>query len=94
MLILFDHNIPAPLRSSLQNFTVATAAERGWERLQNGMPLQGFAHQQNIAHRRIGIIILSRGNWPDVKVNIPRILRAIDSAKPGICALVECEVNS
>jgi hypothetical protein len=36
MRILFDHNTPAPLRYSLNNYTVATTAECGWDRLTNG----------------------------------------------------------
>ena len=105
MRILFDHNTPDPLRDSLRNYTVSTTAERGWERLTNGRLLdaaeeagfdilltadKGFQHQQNLTFRRIAIVILSRGNWPDVKVSIPRILDAVKAAKGGTCTLVEC----
>jgi predicted nuclease of predicted toxin-antitoxin system len=105
MRILFDHNAPAPLRDSLPNHTVATTAERGWQRLTNGKLLdaaeeagfdillnadKGFLHQQNLTHRRIAIVILSRGNWPDVKMGIPQILDAVKAAKGGTCTLVEC----
>jgi hypothetical protein len=105
MRILFDHNIPMPLRYSLRAYTVATAAEHGWDRLANGKLLEaaeaagfdilitadkGFQHQQNLTHRRIAIVVLSRGNWPDVKLNIPKILDALKDAKSGTCTLVEC----
>ena len=105
MRILFDHNAPAPLRDYLPNYTIATTAERGWQRLTNGRLLdaaeeagfdilltadKGFRHQQNLTHRRIAIVLLSRGNWPDVKMSIPRILDAIEAAKGGTCALMEC----
>jgi predicted nuclease of predicted toxin-antitoxin system len=105
MRILFDHNTPGPLRDSLRNYTVATTAERGWDRLTNGKLLdaaeeagfeilltadKGFQHQQNLTHRRIAIVILSRGNWPDVKMSIPEILDAVEAAKGGTCTLVEC----
>ncbi len=88
MRILFDHNTP----------------ELGWDRLTNGKLVdaaeeaqfdilltadKGFQHQQNLTNRRIAIVILSRGNWPDVKTNIPNILSAIKAAKGGICTLVE-----
>jgi predicted nuclease of predicted toxin-antitoxin system len=104
MRILFDHNTPGPLRDFLRNYTVATTAERGWERLTNGRLLdaaeeagfdvlltadKGFQHQQNLTHRRIAIVILSRGNWPEVKMSIPKILDAVRSAKGGTCTLVE-----
>jgi predicted nuclease of predicted toxin-antitoxin system len=89
MRILFDHNTPVPLRYSLRNYAVEKAAERGWHGLTNGEPLdaaeaegfhilltadKGFQHQLNLRDRRIAIVILTRGNWPDVKVNISRIL--------------------
>jgi predicted nuclease of predicted toxin-antitoxin system len=105
MRILFDHNAPVPLRYSLRDYTVATTAERGWDRLANGKLLdaaedagfdilltadKGFQHQQNLTYRRIAIVILSRGNWPDVRMSIPRILDAIKAAKGGTCTLVEC----
>ena len=51
---------------------------------------KGFQYQQNLTHRRIAIVILSRGNWPDVKMSIPKILDAINAAKGGACTLVEC----
>ena len=105
MRILFDHNTPVPLRNSLQPSTVETTAERGWECLTNGELLdaaeaegfeilltadKGFQHQQNLRHRRIAIVILSRGNWPDVKTNIPKILEALNDVKSGTCTLVQC----
>jgi predicted nuclease of predicted toxin-antitoxin system len=109
MRILFDHNIPVPLRYSLRNCAVETAGERGWQRLTNGELLdaaeaegfdilltadKGFQHQLNLMDRRTAIVILSRGNWPDVKVNIPKILVAVGNAKRGTCTLVECHVGS
>ena len=104
MRILFDHNTPLPLRYSLKTYEVATTAERGWERLTNGRLLdaaeeagfdilltadKGFQYQQNLMLRGIRIVILSHGNWPDVKMSIPKILDALKDAKPGTCTLVE-----
>jgi len=109
MRILFDHNVPVPLRYSFRNWPVETAGERGWQRLANGELLdaaeaegfdilltadKGFQHQLNLSDRRIGIVILSRGNWPDVKLNIPKILVSIGDAKSGTCTVVECRVCS
>ena len=106
MRILFDNNTPAPLRYSLRNHAIETAAERGWHRLTNGELLdaaeadgfeilltadKGFQHQLRLRDRRIAIVILSRGNWPDVKVSISRILAALGRAEAGTCALVECK---
>src|SRR6185369_1284178 len=40
MLILLDHNTPAPLRYALKGHVVVEAVERGWERLLNGVLLE------------------------------------------------------
>jgi len=108
MRILFDHNIPAPLRASLRNFTVETTGERRWHRLTNGELLdaaekegfdilltadKGFQHQQDVRQRRMAIVILSRGNWPDVKMNIGKILDALKDARAGACVWVECQTS-
>jgi hypothetical protein len=34
--LLFDHNMPAPLRHDLPSHEILLAAERGWEELKNG----------------------------------------------------------
>jgi len=105
MRILFDHNTPVPLRYSLREHVVETTAERRWDRFSNGQLLaaaeeagfdvlltadKGFLHQQNLQSRRIALVILSRGNRPDVKLSIPRILDGIRAAKTGTCMIVEC----
>jgi hypothetical protein len=104
MRILFDHNVPAPLRYVLKGHEVSTAAELGWDRLANGRLLaaadeavfdvmitsdKGFLYEQNLSGRRIALVVLSRGNWPDVRLHITRILLALDSCRSGECALVE-----
>jgi predicted nuclease of predicted toxin-antitoxin system len=109
MRILFDHNTPDPLRHSLKSHTVETAAGKGWEQLRNsrlmdaaeadGFDLlitcdKGFQYEQNLRHRKIRIVLLNRGNWPDIKLSIPRILDAIDGASPGSCTIVECLMSS
>ncbi len=105
MRILFDHNAPVPLRYSLTAHSVFTASEQGWDRLSNGKLLtaaedagfdvlltadKGFQHEQNLSTRRIAVIVLSRGNWPDVKLNIAAIQSALDVCERGKCLIVEC----
>src|SRR4051812_16283259 len=108
MRILFDHNTPVPLRHSLTDYETITTAEQGWQQLTNGKLLDaaeasgfdilltadtGFQHQQNLRHRRMAVVVLSRGNWPDVKMNIARIVAALKACKPGTCFVVECLVD-
>jgi len=108
MRILFDHDTPRPLKFCLPNCTVDTAFERGLERLKNSKLLdaaerdefelliaadKGFLYQQNLKSRRIAVIVLSTGQWPDLRLNIPKIVDAIKDVKPGTCQLVECMVS-
>jgi len=50
---------------------------------------KGFQHEQNLTHRRIAVVVLSRGNWPDVKMNITKITNILEICKPGTCTVVE-----
>ena len=78
MKILFDQGTPAPLRRYLPDHDITTAFERGWQTLQNGDLLsaaetEGFAaivttdknlrHQQNLADRRLAIVVLMTTDW-------------------------------
>lgn len=84
---------------------MVTTGEQGWDRLANGRLLaaaeevgfdilvtadKGFLYQQNLAGRRIGIIVLSRGNWPDVRASLDQIREALAAVTPGVCLLVRC----
>ena len=98
MLILSDHSTSAPLASYLTGHKVTKAKDRGWDRLTNGELLAeaeraGFdvlltddnnmRYQQNLASRRIALVVLSTPQWPRIRLQIDRIVLAIDSAKPG-----------
>jgi len=77
MLIIFDQNALRPLRKFLPNHTVKTAGEMGWATLTNSDLLnaadearfevlvtsdQNLTSQQNLARRRIGVVVLGNGN--------------------------------
>jgi hypothetical protein len=79
MRILFDHSTPAPLRHALTTHVVVEAVERGWDTLGNRALLdaaqaEGFEifvtadknirSQQNLAGRRIAVVILGNAQWP------------------------------
>jgi predicted nuclease of predicted toxin-antitoxin system len=98
MKILFDQGTPVPLRRSLTNHRVDTAYERGWSALTNGDLLamaeqegyelmittdQNLRYQQNLASRRIAIIVLLSTSWPRIQRDINAIQTAIDSSAPG-----------
>ena len=98
MRILFDQGTPAPLRHLLAGHAVTTAHELGWSTFQNGELLaaaegQGFEvlvttdtnlkYQQNLAQRRIAIVVLSTTSWPRIRTAGEMVVRAVGGAAPG-----------
>jgi|ERR1044071_1277538 hypothetical protein len=104
MLILFDHSTPAPLRYALKGHVVVEAIERGWERLINGVLLdaaeaEGFElfvtadknirYQQNLAGRKIALVVLENAQWPILRRYVDRVVAAVNAAIPGSYTEVE-----
>lgn len=102
--ILFDQGTPVPLRPFLPDCEVRTAAQEGWSRLQNGELIRsaeqaGFdvilttdkniKYQQNLAGRRIAIVLLSKQQWPQVRPFASLVLAAVTDASPGTYSEVE-----
>lgn len=97
MNILFDQGTPAPLRRLLIHHRVATAYEMGWSELENGDLLraaeqefqllvttdQNLCCQQNLAARRIAILVLPTTSWPEIQRHAPEVLAAITTITAG-----------
>ena len=97
MRILFDQGTPAPLCQHLPEHTVATAFEMGWPRLANGDLLaeaedrfdvlvttdQSLRYQQNLAARRIAVLVLPFASWPKLRTHTTDIATAIGALRPG-----------
>lgn len=98
MRVLFDQGTPVPLRQALANHSVSTAYELGWATLKNGELLrsaedQGFEvlvttdtnlrYQQNLAARRIAVVVLSTTSWPRIRVFVEHVAAAVNSASVG-----------
>lgn len=78
MRVLFDQGTPDPLRHTLTAHVVSTAYEMGWSALSNGDLLdaaesqfdafvttdQNLHYQQNLAGRRLAILVLPFASWP------------------------------
>ena len=93
--------MPAPYRTRLVGHDVTLASEAGWQALSNGKLLaaaeqaefvalvtidKGIAHQQNLAHRTISVILLST---PDTRIVVldrlvPDLLKALAHLEPGM----------
>ena len=98
MLVLFDHSVPAPLSPYLTGHAVTEARTRGWDTLSNGDLLfeaeragfdvfvtadKNIQYQQNLAGRRIAVVVLSTPQWPLVRLHTAKIAAAVNAATPG-----------
>jgi hypothetical protein len=98
MKILFDQGTPVPLRRHLHPGQVDTAAETGWSELSNGQLLaaaelagfdllittdQNLRYQQNLAQRRIGVIVLISTSWPRIAQNVKDVVAAVREMPQG-----------
>ena len=77
---------------------VSTAYEMGWQALDNGSLLnaaeaafdvllttdQNLPSQQNLAGRRLSIIVLPTTSWPQIQRHIPQVLAAVSAVVPGV----------
>jgi alkanesulfonate monooxygenase SsuD/methylene tetrahydromethanopterin reductase-like flavin-dependent oxidoreductase (luciferase family) len=96
--VLFDQNAPRPLVRFLIHHRVNRAAELNWSELRNGDLLRaaeegGFdvfvtadrnlAYQQNLKDRRLAIVVLPSGQWPEVEPHVLAVVAAVDHSEPG-----------
>jgi len=96
--VFFDNNVPAPLRRHLHGHEVRTAQQMGWHELENGSLLlaaeqagfdvmvtgdKNLAYQQNLAGRRISLIVLPVTRWKTLRAVPALVAEAVDRAAPG-----------
>jgi hypothetical protein len=98
MRVLFDQATPVPIRAYLEGHDVRTAAQQGWDTLKNGELLgaaeaDGFdvllttdknmPYQQNLAGRRIAVVVLGQQQWPSLRPHVGRVVEAIKRGDAG-----------
>lgn len=98
MLILFDQATPVPIRPFLKGHTVRTAAQQGWDTLKNGellnaaedagfemllTPDKTMRSQQNLAGRKIAVVVIGNPQWPVLRLHVERVVAAVNDATPG-----------
>ena len=91
MLILLDEQLPRQLARHLVGHDVRTVKQQFWDGLKNGVPLrkaeaagfaalvagdQSLAYQQNLAARKLGIVVL-RGPSNALKELLPLVANAL-----------------
>jgi hypothetical protein len=104
MLILFDHVTPRGIARFLTGHTVTRAKDRGWDKLSNGELIaeaeragfdvlltadKNIQYQQNLAGRRLAVVVLSTPRWPLVRLHTEEVAAAVNAATPGSY----CEVH-
>jgi hypothetical protein len=108
MLILFDHVTPKGIARALVGHTVTKAKDRGWDTFSNGDLLaaaeaagfdvfvtadKNMRYQQNLAGRRIALVVLGTPQWPVVKLHLEKIAAVVTAATPGSYTEVKFETG-
>ncbi len=108
MRILFDNGTPRGVASALVGHAVEEACARGWDALRNGELLtaaetagfdvllttdRNIRYQQNLAGRKIAVVVLSKGRWRLIKRRLPETLAAVSAAAPGSFPEVEIPID-
>ena len=98
MRILLDNGTPRGVANALAGHVVEEARLHGWDILRNGELLdaaeaagfdlfvttdQSIRYQQNLATRKIAIMVLSNARWKRIKEKLPEIAAAVNVATPG-----------
>lgn len=98
MLVLFDHGTPRGLARLLFGHLVRLAQSEGWDRLGNGellaeaenagfevfvTPDKNIRYQQNLANRKIAIVVIGNPQWPVLRLHAHLVLTAVNAATPG-----------
>jgi hypothetical protein len=106
MLILFDHGTPRGIARFLPGHIVTRARQRGWDTLSNGDLLaeaeragfevfltadKNIRYQQNLAGRKIAVVVLSTPQWPVVRLHVAKIAAAVNAAAHG--SYVEVQIS-
>ena len=97
MRIILDESAPQKLRLLIDaRHTVVSTWFQGWSGLKNGALLsaaeaggfelfitadQELRYQQNLAVRKIALLVVSTNNWSMVKENIEEITKAINETE-------------
>jgi hypothetical protein len=103
--VLFDKNVPVGVRAFLPTHEVRTVVEMQWrEQLANGELLtmteqsgfdlmitsdQNIRYQQNLAGRKLSLVVLGSNIWPIVRRYGAVIAATIGDARAGECYFIE-----
>jgi hypothetical protein len=104
---IFDNSTPGPLARFLAAHEISTCPKLGWTRLGNGELLsaaeaagfdlmitadQNLKYQQDLAKRRIALIVLGSNDWSIVRKFTAVIAVSADAATPNSYVFIEMPV--
>jgi hypothetical protein len=105
MRVLLDESVPVQLEAWLPDHDVRTVVEMSWCGLKNGALLdaaekqfqvfitadQGIPHQQQLAARKIAIVVIPTNRKREVEALATRISAVVMQARPGTVSFVTKE---
>lgn len=103
MNIIFDENVPLPMRQFFTGHTVSTVQFEGWAGTENGKLIElvdgkfdvliladkNLRYQQNLTNRKVALIELPTNRWPILKQMIPGIINAVEKIEAGSYTIIE-----
>ncbi|MGO9893685.1 MAG: hypothetical protein ACLPX8_05660 [Bryobacteraceae bacterium] len=98
MRVLFDQATPVPIRDYLDQHSVSTASQQGWDKLKNGDLLtaaenagfhvllttdKNIRYQQDLTRRKIAVVVLGLQQWPQLRPHVQLVVAAVNKATLG-----------
>jgi hypothetical protein len=85
--IIFDENVPLPLRQFFPAHAVTTVQAEGWSGVENGAILEcvdgrfdvllladkNLRYQQNLSARKVALVELPTNRWPALQRSRPKL---------------------
>lgn len=103
--ILLDKNVPVGVRRFLSGHDVRTFVDMNWDpQLENGVLLkeaeaaafdvmmtsdQNIPYQQNLAGRKLALVVLGSNIWPIVRDHESTIRAKVEAVRPGTYEFIE-----
>ena len=108
MRVLLDNGTPRGVAKALSAHVVEEARSHAWDTLGNGELLEaaetaGFdvllttdrniRYQQNLAGRKLAIVVLGKARWRLIRNCLPAISAAVETARAGSFTEVEIPID-
>jgi len=96
MRILFDQGTPVPLRTYLVNHVIENCLRIGLVKAEEWRAItaeesfdllittdQQLRYQQNLAERKLGVLVLMTTSWPRIKLYVQETAEAVEQMSVG-----------